>query len=344
MNHADFRGGSFIGTSSGYGSFSVEDSSFADTMGFYIWYPTSNSVFARNVFDGTSISVGTGHDVIVSILDNSFINPTAGFDVGLDVAIVNWAAYGSPLLVRGNTFSLEDGEIAIALPSGYTDVAVTAVGNYFGTTDNAQIRRMILDRLDDLSRGSVVDVRGALDRPSTNAPDVPLVLRGGAGNDTMVAGVMADTAWGRAGNDTMIGRTGRDILDGGAGNDSIDGGGGNDAIVGRTGRDILTGGWGADVFIFRSVADSAAGPKARDVILDFQLRIDTIDLSMIDARSDTPRNQAFDFIGNSAFSGDAGELRFANGILTGDVNGDRVGDSQVVLRGIATIQSSDLIL
>jgi Ca2+-binding RTX toxin-like protein len=85
----------------------------------------------------------------------------------------------------------------------------------------------------------------------------------------------------------------------------------NDTFIGGLGQDILTGGIGADTFRFLSIADSAVG-AGRDLITGFsQAQGDLIDLSAIDANDIDPGRQAFTFVGRSAFTGSAGELRAA---------------------------------
>ena len=56
---------------------------------------------------------------------------------------------------------------------------------------------------------------------------------------------------------------------------------------------------------------------------------DDIDLSGIDANAKAAGNQAFSFIGDKAFSGKAGELQYKNGIVAGDVNGDKAADFHI---------------
>jgi serralysin len=55
-------------------------------------------------------------------------------------------------------------------------------------------------------------------------------------------------------------------------------------------------------------------------------------------------NQAFTFIGKSAFTGKAGQLTFANGVLSGDVNGDAIADFQVAVSRLKTLSKGDLYL
>ena len=73
-----------------------------------------------------------------------------------------------------------------------------------------------------------------------------------------------------------------------------------------------------------------------DVILDFTSR-DVIDLHLIDANSAQANDQAFSFIGSSAFTA-AGQLRYTldgigNTLLQADINGDHVADFQMTLQG-----------
>ncbi|MCS6978295.1 MAG: tandem-95 repeat protein [Gemmatales bacterium] len=59
----------------------------------------------------------------------------------------------------------------------------------------------------------------------------PVILSGGAGNDTLLGGRFGDLLLGGAGNDSILGGSGDDTLDGGAGNDTLDGGLDNDFYI-----------------------------------------------------------------------------------------------------------------
>lgn len=172
-------------------------------------------------------------------------------------------------------------------------------------------------------------------------------LRANRGNDEVRGGSGADQIRGGWGADDLRGNGGADSIKGERGSDTILGGGGNDTIMGGTQKDILTGGNGADVFEFRTLAHSQTGAGGRDRITDFNQGVDTIDVSAIDAQSG-PGNQTFDFIGNTAFSGTAGELRYsqANGktFVLGDVDGDLSADFEIELTGLIALTASDFVL
>jgi Ca2+-binding RTX toxin-like protein len=76
---------------------------------------------------------------------------------------------------------------------------------------------------------------------------IPVTLRGGAGNDTLVGGSGADRLYGGPGNDKLVGGDGDDVLVGGPGADQLFGGPGNDVLKGGPGADTISGGPGENV-------------------------------------------------------------------------------------------------
>ena len=141
--------------------------------------------------------------------------------------------------------------------------------------------------------------------------------------------------WGMDGSDLLKGRDAKDTLYGGHGNDDLLGGNNADKLTGGKGNDHLWGDDGRDTFIFKTVNDSVVGSK-RDIIKDFSHGDgDQIDVSQIGS---------FDYIGSQAFSHTAGELRFANEIVSGDVDGDGKADFQIKVADHNSLQNSDFIL
>jgi len=168
-------------------------------------------------------------------------------------------------------------------------------------------------------------------------------LLGNDGNDQLNGGDGNDGLTGGAGNDTLVGEAGNDGLNGSDGNDSLSGGAGNDILDGGLGDDTLAGGAGADQFCF------SAMPMHVEQITDFShADHDIIVLNQIDANANAAGNQAFAFIGVSAFHHVAGELRYevsgGNATVMGDLNGDGLADFKIQLLGVNTLQSGDFIL
>lgn len=155
-----------------------------------------------------------------------------------------------------------------------------------------------------------------------------------SGNDRLTGTRFSDVLFAAEGRDTVRGGGGHDALMGEAGNDILRGDAGSDMLIGGDGRDVLFGGRGADTFVFTSIGDSTIGARGRDTIEDFSRRQnDMIDLGDIDADATARGDQDFDFIGSSAFTREAGELRYhkrgGDTFLFGDVNGDGRADFSI---------------
>jgi hypothetical protein len=100
--------------------------------------------------------------------------------------------------------------------------------------------------------------------------------------DALVAGNEGSTLIGGAGADHFVGGMGADLLFGGDGTDTLVGGMGNDTLISQGGGDILLGGGGADTFVIAPDASSAL--EASVSVADFEIGVDTIDLSGLRVR------------------------------------------------------------
>jgi Ca2+-binding RTX toxin-like protein len=189
----------------------------------------------------------------------------------------------------------------------------------------------------------------------------PVVLTGSGGAN--VVGFKYDFT---SGAGVFDGLGGNDTLTGAAGNDTLKGGLGNDALQGNDGADRLIGGRGADRFVFGtdygSATDSPVDVTRRDVITDFGLGADRIDLRRIDPNHSASGSgdQAFEFIGHAQFTGNLtdgagrGEVRFvlldkagtANDrtFVFGAMHGDTVATFAVTLIGLHDLTANDFLL
>ncbi|WP_096788054.1 M10 family metallopeptidase C-terminal domain-containing protein [Rhodobacter sp. CZR27] len=230
-----------------------------------------------------------------------------------------------------------------------------------GGTDHANFSRWWAAQLIDLMPGALSNVMGAIGNMQIAFDTLIENATGGFGADRLfgnaatnrlVGGSGADVLQGRAGGDRLLGgeggdrlwgEGGKDHLVGGNGADTLIGGQADDTLVGGAGRDRLTGQAGADVFVFASIADAGRGAGS-DVIVDFARGADRIDLSAMDANAAQPGNQDFTLVGARAFSGVAGELRFADGAVMGDVDGDGRADFRILVSGAGTLGGGDFVL
>ncbi|HEX3357073.1 MAG TPA: hypothetical protein VHS31_08890, partial [Tepidisphaeraceae bacterium] len=148
----------------------------------------------------------------------------------------------------------------------------------------------------------IVNAGGANDRIE-NFSDIPVILNGGAGNDTLIGGSGADTFIGGPGNDTAdyssrsanlnisldnvandgsLGEKDNVMADvetilGGSGNDKILGNPFANLLVGNGGNDILYGGKGNDTLNGGTGHDQLFGQDDNDILLAKDGQVDSLD-------------------------------------------------------------------
>ncbi|MFJ1291253.1 calcium-binding protein [Paracoccus yeei] len=324
---------------------------------------------------------GLGKDTLLGGAGNDTLNGGGGDDrldggAGMDLVAygaatggvrVNLATAGAQAIGGGQGRDMLSG-IEHVNGSGFADVLTGNAGAnlLFGAAGNDALVGGAGN--DTLNGGLGTDTAGfgaaaggvRVDLAMTGAQ----TIGGGQGRD-MLLGIenlngsgFADRLWGNlaanqlsggAGNDQLDGRGGNDSLLGGAGADSLLGSAGNDVLTGGAGADRLNGGLGADQFVFLGLGESGVAAAGRDLIQDFSHgQGDRIDLRGIDAHAGLAGDQAFRLIGERAFTGAAGELRYERtGNLTtilADANGDGRADFSVALHGSHSLVGADFLL
>ena len=297
----------------------------------------SDIILNTGSIDG-SVDLGGGNDLFDGI--GGFVGGTVYGGAGNDTfrvsdalaAIFEFALEGTLDRIESTvSFSLATtGEVENLTLLG---TATDGIGNGLANLIQGNLQGNILrgrDGNDTLNGGDADD--------SLNGDTANDLVRGESGDDSLRGGVAGDTLYG--GDDD-------DLLRGDAGIDGLYGENGEDVLHGGANRDWMYGGADADTFLFRFVADSAAGAAIRDIITGFETGLDLIDLRQIDANSLLTTNQAFTWIGTAAFSNIAGQLRLitgANSVLQGDVNGDGVADFELQFNTLATVSVNDILL
>ncbi len=167
-----------------YGSISLTNSYLWDMDSYmYIWYPVADCIITGNTIITESekiISAGIDNEINLLIRNNAI----QGLNLNSSTSglIENWAAYdSSEMIVEFNSF-LNTNSVAVALPSGYTNARMSAINNFWGTTNTSVIESMILDRNDDLERNSYIEYEPFLSEPHPDTPQIqfhflPIIFR-----------------------------------------------------------------------------------------------------------------------------------------------------------------------
>ncbi|EPX79665.1 calcium-binding protein [Salipiger mucosus] len=171
----------------------------------------------------------------------------------------------------------------------------------------------------------------------------------------VVGGAYADNLRGDSGDNVLVGGGVSDRLYGRAGDDLISGNDGADALYGNLGADIMTGGNSTsdasddrrDRFIYFQPEESPAGANERDIITDFVAGEDRIELSRFDADTTQGFKQAFEWIGDAAFT-EAGQLGYRQElgmtIVQADFDGDGAADFEIALLGTLDLTADDFLI
>jgi Ca2+-binding RTX toxin-like protein len=173
---------------------------------------------------GGVLNGGAGTNTVVAAKDSSFTLTNTGLTTsdGMSLTLVG---IGSASLAGGasaNTFNISGWTGGGSLDGGAgTDTLIES---------RASAATAVTMTLTDSSL--VVGSEGTNHLTSIER----VILRGGAGNDTLNASAFTGSAVliGAAGDDTLTGGAGRDILVGGLGSDTLNGGGGDDILIGGT--------------------------------------------------------------------------------------------------------------
>ncbi|MBO3762530.1 calcium-binding protein [Ciceribacter sp. L1K22] len=300
-----------------------------DTVRASISYTLGGSV-ENLVLTGSGNLTGTGNSLANVITGNSGNNTLSGLagndrlDGGAGNDTLDGGAGNDTLIGGSGNDTLNGGSGADRMEGGS--------GNDTYYVDNSG------DVVVEAANAGTDTVRSSISH--TLAANVENLILSGSGNLNGNGNTLANALTGNSGNNILKGLVGDDTLRGEAGNDQLTGG---------SGADKLYGGSGADRFIFTATSDSTVSSTSRDMIYDFsRSQGDKIDLSAIDASTKSSGNQAFSFVGEKAYSGKAGELRYVNSggdtYVYADVNGDKASDFAIRIDANIDLVKGDFIL
>ena len=309
----------------------------ADTM---IGGTGSDKYFVDNAGDVIVEADGEGEDMVKAKVDYAL---AAGVEVEM-LSTTNELGF-DPLHLIGNEFGQQifgNAGDNILEGRGGDDVIIGGPGTdtMIGGTGNDTFRVNETTIIVEVSGEGDDTVRATTSYTLADGVSVETLTTRNAAKTTAI-----DLTGNEIGNQ-IFGNAGANVLNGAGGNDRLRGLEGDDTLIGGAGFDQLYGGSGNDVFAFLDASDS--GVAAPDRILDFVSGSDEIDLSAIDADSQSDGDQAFAFIGSNAFTGTAGELRYQvignDTYIYGDIDGDGSADLVVMVGGFQALVIDDLSL
>jgi Ca2+-binding RTX toxin-like protein len=308
----------------------------------------SGAITGNQAYDNSGFSVSSAGDINGDGYSDLLVGvPGSGADhPGGAYVLFGGANFDVLTLANLDTEHLAPSQgfwITGAAANDATGVSVSAAGDLNG------------DGYDDLLLGSP----GAAG--STGAVDV-FYGRDFLGLKPIMGSSAAESLSGGSGNDRLVGFGGNDVLSGLAGADLLEGGAGNDTLIGGAGFDKMIGGSGADRFVFKQGDTGLAADVFKngygdvDRIMDFQVHLDKLDLSGIDADTTKAGLDHFHFLGVTAndtgFDGKPGALIEIYSVQTalsshhttmlwGDTNGDKHADIIIQLEGYQTLGADD---
>lgn len=220
-----------------------------------------------------------GDDIVSGAGGNDVLTGGSGFDLldgGEGADNLFGGSEGDTLLggagddqLRGQSghdrMSGGDGSDDLDGGNGTDTIAETADLNFTLTSGN--LSGLGVDAFVNVERAELIGGAGN-NRFDASGFTGAALLRGEAGDDTLIGGSSADTLQGLDGNDLLMGNGGNDRLFGSAGRDTLNGGGGNDTLLGQGGSfDSLVGGSGHDLLDGGAGHDRLAGDAGNDTLI-----------------------------------------------------------------------------
>jgi hypothetical protein len=177
IEYADISGG-LVASGPFVSRLIVRNSVIKDAGPIVLWYSAgADSYIERNVFVrcGGIVTSATG-DRNVVIRNNSFYDPVPALGGSDSLAIVAQAQWGtSATLVEKNSF-WSVGRPTVALTAD-VNASLSATGNYWGTTDESLIRKMIVDHNSDSTIPGVIEYRPFLTASDAATPTLSEAAR-----------------------------------------------------------------------------------------------------------------------------------------------------------------------
>jgi hypothetical protein len=198
VNYAVFNGGGALMPptgNSGYAPFNLRNSEVYNISDYtYIWYPEKPVTIEGNYFKNSAgFSIGFRAESSrsgaksVQVLNNLFDGASnSGYWVEV------WASYGGKVEVARNSF-INGPYNALQIRKGdYDGAFMSAVGNFWGTTDLNKISEMVTDSEDSIDYRSKIEISNPLTRADERTPTVKSVKTPTPKKTTVITPVVED--------------------------------------------------------------------------------------------------------------------------------------------------------
>jgi Ca2+-binding RTX toxin-like protein len=217
---------------------------------------------------GSDVPVGGDGDDTVLWRGNKDGNDTFTAEAGFDRILVEGSSgndafsvgqSGSTLVISGTTRAITLTGDILGFASGAEQVVINGNGgdDTITVNDINDVGFFVLS-INGGAGADTIAAAGAL------VGNVPVVLNGDSGNDTIVGSSGIDSIFGGDGNDEISGGAGNDLINGNDGDDLLSGDGGDDTVFGDLGVDLLLGGAGNDLLDGGFGNDSLDGEDGDD--------------------------------------------------------------------------------
>ena len=321
------------------GSMTIENNTFLNSPGDAI--DMHGGVVSGNYFSGGGYLPGAHADAIWvpsstgTIITDNFIDGTTNADApageNSDLRLTNESGDNSNVTVSGNfllggNFTVEAGSTNIT----YTISNMTIADNYIGFPQTGDFYPS-LTSAETVTGNTIVDFTNptaSIEAQAAYTAPTPNIVS---------ATTSSISASGSGSTPTTV------FGNGIAGEDLGAGSGETNFVGGASGQHIF-GGLGANILTYLAMSDGG------DVVTNFDPAKDIIDLSHIDADLTTPGVQNFTFIGQAAFDGAAGEVRYqlnpakdvtyVQAALAGDIS----ADFTITLSGLFSLTAAKFAL
>lgn len=260
-----------------------------DVFTFNALLNATSSILARHTLDDGSI------DWRAVAGENDAVHDHWVEGIGDDVILDYSNQDGDSLIIRGHTIEIINVSYGVDELGDFSLVSLRSQqGDGGGAHDEDPLGTLKIygDTVEESDIEVQANVFDGMDAFGP-AMDLPTLLKGDDGNNTLAGTKQSDNIHGELGNDILQGKggadflfghkgkdilkggSGDDFLDGGLGQDSVSGGGGSDTIHSAEGKDVLAGGADADTFVFY-------GSLIRAEVIDWEDGLDMIDFTRAD--------------------------------------------------------------